>query len=673
VTDGGGAAFRHYGYNVGESAASMKKSEIVSEMPSCASAWKIRYHRWDSGGAAGANMAAQAKSLPTLRARPRGPWWDYALLTLACAAPVFTAIGDFPVALTIGLIVPALVTLQWLVQRRGGWRLIGPHGYYDLVRLSRKPRVIVLRVLFLLALFGCIWYTYRQSGLQSELDVLSTAQLRTHLARLNTQCVYTWLLLQNITILILTPAYVGGAIAEERERGTFDLLLTTELNHREILLGKLLARVTHLGAFLVAGLPVYSMMLVWGGIDFRLLLAGWINSVLLLLAVGSACLMFSTMPVRTSTAVIVSYTVVLPTGIGWLACTYRAIQEFALSAGPGPDQGGFVVVLFAYASAIGFCLFIATIAMLPADQPPDEVAYLARSRRERTAPAAQQSAEEPIPVPAASLEARGLTTNEPRRPPLRPVGDNALLWKECHTGDRCVLLIPEVLVMAVMPLIMITPLLCVVVSEIINQSDGTLTGIRYGIANQLGGFLHAGYVVCLLSYIIGVAFRSAVCVVRERQMHTLDMLLQLPIERGEILRAKWSGALLKGWPWLIALIAALALGLVIGVYDPSTFLLMLFAPLPVIVVLSTAGLLISTIVRTTTQANLSMACTLLVFVLVGYRWPERLFGYLPGSRGGWPHPLFQPDDLAALVVSAVTLLLVAAAMRVFAGWAFARR
>jgi ABC-type transport system involved in multi-copper enzyme maturation permease subunit len=583
------------------------------------------------------------------------------VLTLACAAPVFTALGDAPVALTIGLIVPALITLQWLVQRRGGWRLIGPHSYYDLIRMARKRRTIVLRVLFLLALFAGIWYTYEQAQARRnrpELEIGGTGQSRQQLARLNMECVYAWLLLQNITILILTPAYVGGAIAEERERGTLDLLVTTELRNDEIVLGKLLARVVHLGAFLIAGLPVFSIMLVWGGIDLWLLLAGWVNSLLLLLAVCSVCIMFSTMPVRASTAVIVSYAVVLPAGSCWLGCAYEVLQEYTLGAAGSASAAGLVVLAVAYAFVIVFCVLLAINAIRPPELPPDEVAPAIGVHPMRVMPTS--------PVPKDLSPARTW--------PLPPVGDNALLWKERYTGGRSLLQIPEVLVAGVFPLAVMAPLFGVSLVEAMEKCDGTVSGFLHEIAEAWRAVLYGGYVVFLLSYVCGVAFRSAACVVRERQMHTLDMLLQLPIERGEILRAKWSGALLKGWPWLIALIADLALGLVIGVYHPSTFLLMLFAPLPVIVALSTAGLLISTIVRTTTQANLTMACTLLVFaVYVGYRWPERLFGYLPGSRGGWPNPPFQPDDLTALVVSAATLLLVAAAMRAFAGWAFERR
>ncbi len=47
---------------------------------------------------------------------------------------------------------------------------------------------------------------------------------------------------QLMIILILVPAYLAPAIAQERERKTLDYLLVSELSDREIVLGKWGAR-----------------------------------------------------------------------------------------------------------------------------------------------------------------------------------------------------------------------------------------------------------------------------------------------------------------------------------------------------------------------------------------------------------------------------------------------
>ena len=52
----------------------------------------------------------------------------------------------------------------------------------------------------------------------------------------------TFMVAQFITVVLLTPAYVAGAIAEEKDRKTLEFMLATDLLNREIVLSKLLAR-----------------------------------------------------------------------------------------------------------------------------------------------------------------------------------------------------------------------------------------------------------------------------------------------------------------------------------------------------------------------------------------------------------------------------------------------
>ncbi len=50
------------------------------------------------------------------------------------------------------------------------------------------------------------------------------------------------MVMEGLAVLTLTPALVAGAIAEEKQRRGFDIVLTTTLSSFEIVLGKLLAR-----------------------------------------------------------------------------------------------------------------------------------------------------------------------------------------------------------------------------------------------------------------------------------------------------------------------------------------------------------------------------------------------------------------------------------------------
>src|SRR5207253_8953302 len=109
---------------------------------------------------------------------------------------------------------------------------------------------------------------------------------RTTLAYFAERIVLTLLVLQAGAVLALTPAYVAGAIAEEKERGTLELLCTTQLRSHEIVLGKLFARLVHLTGLLLTGLPILCLALFWGGVDPHLVLAAFAVTGLTLLSIG---------------------------------------------------------------------------------------------------------------------------------------------------------------------------------------------------------------------------------------------------------------------------------------------------------------------------------------------------------------------------------------------------
>ena len=73
--------------------------------------------------------------------------------------------------------------------------------------------------------------------------------------------------LQAIVILLLTPAFVAGTIAEDRQRKVLSYLLASPLSGAEIVLGKLAARLVNLVVLVAVGLPVVSIALFLGGID----------------------------------------------------------------------------------------------------------------------------------------------------------------------------------------------------------------------------------------------------------------------------------------------------------------------------------------------------------------------------------------------------------------------
>jgi ABC-type transport system involved in multi-copper enzyme maturation permease subunit len=70
-----------------------------------------------------------------------------------------------------------------------------------------------------------------------------------------------------VLVLTLTPALVAGVIADEKRRKTLHYVLASRLTGPEIVVGKLLARMLHMGVLLGVSVPVLSLMVLLGGID----------------------------------------------------------------------------------------------------------------------------------------------------------------------------------------------------------------------------------------------------------------------------------------------------------------------------------------------------------------------------------------------------------------------
>ena len=72
---------------------------------------------------------------------------------------------------------------------------------------------------------------------------------------------------QGIGLLLLIPALVAGIISDEYQRKTLHYLLASRLSSAEIVLGKLGARMVHVAAFIALGLPIVSLLMLYGGLN----------------------------------------------------------------------------------------------------------------------------------------------------------------------------------------------------------------------------------------------------------------------------------------------------------------------------------------------------------------------------------------------------------------------
>ena len=67
-------------------------------------------------------------------------------------------------------------------------------------------------------------------------------------------------------ICLLTPVFMAGAIAQEANPRTWDILLTTPLNAAQIVLGNLFGRLFFVLALLLSSLPLFLFIQYFGGV-----------------------------------------------------------------------------------------------------------------------------------------------------------------------------------------------------------------------------------------------------------------------------------------------------------------------------------------------------------------------------------------------------------------------
>ena len=113
--------------------------------------------------------------------------------------------------------------------------------------------------------------------------------------------------LQMALVMFITPGLTAGSISTEREKQTLNILLTTTQTSTQIIIGKLLSSVAFLILLLVAGLPLYSIVFLFGGVSPGQFIMMFLFYFVTLIAIGSIGIMFSTLTKRTIVSMISTY------------------------------------------------------------------------------------------------------------------------------------------------------------------------------------------------------------------------------------------------------------------------------------------------------------------------------------------------------------------------------
>lgn len=138
---------------------------------------------------------------------------------------------------------------------------VGPIFHRELAVAPRRSRFYIYRAVYaaaLTVLIATAWLILK--GTQVVRNVNDMARFGTLLFQILAP-------LQLSLILFYTAMMTASSVALEKDRQTLILLLMTRLNNSELVLGKLFANLLHAIVMVVAGLPIFFLVMMFGGVS----------------------------------------------------------------------------------------------------------------------------------------------------------------------------------------------------------------------------------------------------------------------------------------------------------------------------------------------------------------------------------------------------------------------
>jgi ABC-type transport system involved in multi-copper enzyme maturation permease subunit len=172
----------------------------------------------------------------------------------------------------------------------------------ELLTNLRANLGFVLMLLYQVALAGVLLVSY-PTGQRVDLSTDSSVAL---------ELVDFFFLGQYILASLMAPTFAAGAISGEKERKTYEMLLASPLNPWTIVVGKMVASLTHLVVLIIASLPIIMLALPLGGVSIWEVLAAYLWLLISIILFGSVGLACSCGFRRTASSLVVAYLIILP-------------------------------------------------------------------------------------------------------------------------------------------------------------------------------------------------------------------------------------------------------------------------------------------------------------------------------------------------------------------------
>src|SRR3982751_2169280 len=136
---------------------------------------------------------------------------------------------------------------------------------------GKRRRDLFIRCGYLGFLIGVVIFSLLSSS-SASFGTMSLAEL----AKVSAQLFRTTSYWQLGLVAFLAPIFTAGAITQEKDSQTYDILLATPLTNAQIVLGSLLSRLFFIFTLLLSGIPVFAITQVFGGVAIDQIVIAWL-------------------------------------------------------------------------------------------------------------------------------------------------------------------------------------------------------------------------------------------------------------------------------------------------------------------------------------------------------------------------------------------------------------
>jgi ABC-2 type transport system permease protein len=191
---------------------------------------------------------------------------------------------------------------------RGLWNPLLVKELRGRMRGARAFVVLTIYLLLLSCFTSIIYYAFTAS--------VSGPGSASDMAYLGKVVFASVVIIEIFMVTFITPAFTAGAISGEKERQTYELLRTTLLPARKVVLGKFSSALTYMLLLILAAVPLESLAFVLGGVEVEELALALVVLLVGAFFFAALGLFFSSIMRSTLASTILSYVVALVGTVG---------------------------------------------------------------------------------------------------------------------------------------------------------------------------------------------------------------------------------------------------------------------------------------------------------------------------------------------------------------------